>query len=81
MHRRGTGNARHRQAQIQRLVLVSAGVPAAIELAARRGLTTPAEWARRALLNALEGAGVHLSADGRITTAVPNTNVEEEQRA
>jgi hypothetical protein len=66
----------------QRLVVkVPAGLPAAIEIAARRGLTTPAEWARRALLNALEVAGVSLDAGGRIATQTPDTHAEEELRA
>jgi len=58
---------RHRYSQ--RLVTrVPAGLPAAIEVAAKAALTAPSEWTRRALLSALEADGVHLDAEGRITT-------------
>jgi hypothetical protein len=61
---------RHRFSQ--RLVTrVPAGLPAAIEIAARRALTAPAEWTRRALIGALAADGVHLDADGRIATPPP----------
>ena len=45
---------------------VPLGLPQAIEAAARRQLTTPPEYVRRALLQALKGDGVHLGADGEI---------------
>ena len=36
------------------------GLPAALKLVARQRHTTPAEWARQALLRALEAEGVML---------------------
>ena len=42
------------------------GLPRAIELAARRQHTVPAEYCRRAILDALEADGVKLLPDGRI---------------
>jgi hypothetical protein len=45
------------------------GVPQAIEAAARRVLTSPSEYVRRAVLNALKADGVHLAADGKIQVA------------
>ena len=43
---------------------VPRGLPAALELAARQRNTSPAEWARQALLRGLAADGVRLS-DGR----------------
>ena len=66
----------------QRLVVrVPAGLPAAVEIAARLRLTTPAEFARRALLDACQIAGVSLGADGRIATQTPNTHPESAPRS
>jgi hypothetical protein len=48
---------------------VPLGLPQAIEAAARRQLTSPPEYIRRVLLQALKGDGVHLGADGRIDPA------------
>jgi hypothetical protein len=53
----------------QRLaVRVPAGLPQAVEAAARLQFTSPSEWARRALLHALQADGVRLGADGRVET-------------
>lgn len=46
-------------------VRVPRGLPAAVDLAARQNHTTPAEWARQALLSCLAADGVHLR-DGAI---------------
>ena len=43
---------------------VPRGLPAALELAARQRNTSPAEWARQALLRGLAADGVRLN-DGR----------------
>jgi hypothetical protein len=59
---------------------VPAGLPAAIEIAARVQLTSPAEYLRRALLAALEADGVRLDADGRIDLPTP-THAKEERPA
>jgi hypothetical protein len=40
---------------------VPRGLPDALRLAARQRHTTPAEWARQALLRSLEAEGVQLS--------------------
>ena len=48
---------------------VPLGLPQAIEAAARRQLTSPPEYVRRALLNALNVDGVRLGVDGNIETA------------
>jgi hypothetical protein len=49
----------------QRLAIrVPAGLPAAVEAAARRQFTSPSEWARRALLDALRSDGVHIGRPG-----------------
>jgi hypothetical protein len=54
----------------QRLAIrVPAGLPAAVEAAARRQLTSPSEWARRALLQALQADGVRIGVDGRVRWA------------
>jgi hypothetical protein len=42
------------------------GLPRAIELAARRQHTVPAEYCRRAILGALQADGVRLLPDGEI---------------
>jgi hypothetical protein len=42
------------------------GLPAAIEMAARHRHTTPAEYARQALLRSIEADGVRLLPDGQI---------------
>lgn len=47
-------------------VRVPAGLPQAVSIAARRTLTSPAEWLRRSLVSALQADGVHLDAEGRI---------------
>lgn len=53
----------------QRMALrVPAGLPRAVEAAARLQFTSPSEWARRALLHALQADGVCLGADGRVTS-------------
>jgi hypothetical protein len=39
---------------------VPRGLPAAVQLAAKQRHTTPAEWARQALLRSLEAEGVRL---------------------
>jgi hypothetical protein len=44
------------------------GLPAALQIAARQALTTPSEYLRRALLQAMRADGVHLDAEGRIAT-------------
>jgi hypothetical protein len=44
-----------------------AGLPAAIEVAARRRNTSPSNWMRTALLHGLEDQGVRLC-DGRVET-------------
>lgn len=36
------------------------GLPAAVEFASKRRNTTPAEWARQALLRSLEAEGIQL---------------------
>jgi hypothetical protein len=41
------------------------GLPAAIEIAARRHHTSPSEWARQTLIRGLEAEGLEL-VDGRI---------------
>ena len=41
------------------------GLPAAIEIAARRHHTSPSEWARQTLLRGLEAEGLRLE-DGRV---------------
>jgi hypothetical protein len=43
-----------------------AGLSEAVEAAARHDLTTPAEFARRALVAACRAQGIELCADGRI---------------
>jgi hypothetical protein len=48
---------------------VPAGLPQAIEIAARAQLTSPAEYCRRALLAALGSDGVNLDGNGRISIA------------
>jgi hypothetical protein len=62
-------------------VRVPAGLPQAVEIAARRTLASPSEWMRRTLLSALEAEGVHLDSDGRIATpaSTPATHTEMEQ--
>jgi hypothetical protein len=45
---------------------VPRGLPEAIEAAARRQLTSPTEYARRALVAALRSDGVRLRPDGRV---------------
>ena len=45
---------------------VPRGLPAAVQIAASRELTSPSEFARRALLAACRSAGVELRADGRV---------------
>ena len=45
---------------------VPQGLPQAIDAAARRGLTSPSEYIRRAVVNALKADGVHLGANGKI---------------
>jgi hypothetical protein len=53
----------------QRLALrVPLGFSAALEIAARQNHTSPSEWARQAVLRALEADGVRLGADGRVST-------------
>jgi hypothetical protein len=47
-------------------VRVPKGMPAAVQAAARAQFTSPSEFARRALLDALRSAGVELRPDGRI---------------
>jgi hypothetical protein len=44
---------------------VPLGLPQAIEAAATRQLTSPAEYVRRALLGALNADGIRLEADGK----------------
>ena len=44
---------------------VPRGLPAALEFAARQRNTSPAEWARQALLRGLAADGVRLT-DGRV---------------
>lgn len=39
------------------------GLRAALEIAARRRHTTPAEWARQALIRSLEADGIQLCSD------------------
>jgi hypothetical protein len=46
------------------------GLKAAVQLAAERNHTTPAEWARQAILRALAHDGVRLIA-GKIEAATP----------
>jgi hypothetical protein len=45
---------------------VPKGLPAALELAATREHTSPAEWARRALLVSLEAKGIRLHDAGLV---------------
>jgi hypothetical protein len=45
------------------------GLPQAIEAAARRQLTSPSEYVRRALLQALAADGVRLAPDGSVAVA------------
>ena len=45
---------------------VPAGLPAAVETAARQRHTSPSEWARQAILRGLEADGVHLLPNGKI---------------
>jgi len=55
----------------QRLaVRVPMGLPQAVEAAARLQFTSPSEWARRALLDALQVNGVRLGADGRVESCI-----------
>jgi hypothetical protein len=42
---------------------VPRGLPQAIDAAARRGLTSPSEYVRRAVLNALKADGLDLGTD------------------
>jgi hypothetical protein len=44
---------------------VPRGLPSAVQQAAKQHHTTPAEWARQALLRGLEADGVRLS-DGQV---------------
>jgi hypothetical protein len=44
-----------------------AGLPQAIDAAARRRHTTGAQWMREALIARLEAEGVRLTADGSVT--------------
>jgi hypothetical protein len=60
---------------------VPAGLPQAIEIAARAQFTNPAEYLRRAVVRALQADGVHLDADGRIATQTPDTHAEKELSA
>jgi hypothetical protein len=48
---------------------VPAGLPQAIEVAARGQLTSPSEYVRRAVLRALTADGVHIGTGGNIETA------------
>ena len=48
---------------------VPQGLPQAIDAAARRGLTSPSEYVRRAVVNALKADGVHMGAEGQTKTA------------
>ena len=51
----------------ERLVLrVPLGLSQALEEAARRELTSPTEYARRALLSVLNADGIRLGVDGKI---------------
>jgi hypothetical protein len=59
---------------------VPAGLPQAIEIAARAQFTNPAEYLRRAVVRALQADGVHLDAEGRIKVPAP-THSKEEQPA
>jgi hypothetical protein len=48
-----------------------AGLPQAIEAAARQRHTNPSEWTRQAVLRALEADGVRLSTDSRVSRPSP----------
>jgi hypothetical protein len=66
----------------QRLAIrVPAGLPAAVEAAARRQFTSPSEWARRALLDALRSDGVHIGAAGRVGNRARGTAMGREPTA
>lgn len=60
-------------------VRVQAGVPQAVEIAARARLQAPAEWVRSSLLDALTKAGVHLDAEGRINVQTPSHRQTHEE--
>jgi hypothetical protein len=47
-------------------VRVPKGLPAAVQAAASREFTTPSDFVRRAIVQAVKTAGVELRADGRI---------------
>jgi hypothetical protein len=47
-------------------VRVPRGLPAAVQAAASRQCTTPSDFVRRAIVQAVKRAGVELCPDGRI---------------
>jgi hypothetical protein len=59
-------------------IRVPAGLPAAVEAAARYRLTSPSEWARRALLAALRADGLHLDEDGQVRNRARGTTRDRE---
>jgi hypothetical protein len=56
-------------------VRVPAGLPDAIEIAARRRHTTSSEWLRQALLRNLENEGLFLRESGRIEQLEPTAGL------
>ena len=55
---------------------VPRGLPDALRLAAKQSHTTPAEWARQALLRGLEAQGVQLG-EGELLLAVADKKSKE----
>jgi hypothetical protein len=53
---------------------VPQGLPEALQIAARQRHTTPAEWARQALLRGLEAQGVQL---GDVPVGSPSPNEDQ----
>ena len=47
-------------------VRVPRGLPAAVQAAASREFTTPSDFVRRAIVEAVRTAGIELSADGKV---------------
>jgi hypothetical protein len=54
---------------------VPRGLPDALRLAAAQRHTTPAEWARQALLRGLEAQGVQLC-EAHVTTPTPQSKID-----
>jgi predicted HicB family RNase H-like nuclease len=54
---------------------VPQGLPEALQIAARQRHTTPAEWARQALLRSLEAQGVRLC-EAQVTARPPQSKID-----